>query len=182
MPGGFFMQDFDFLFVVAQVAVAFAGFASIVVALLQVGSREHPGLESVRLTGLLFSSVTTVFFSLVPYICARLISDDESAWRISSALFFLVIGWMFVYGMVLGRRLAGTGLRAPVARWGIPLVSFAPVPLLFANALGAFGQRTAAVYEVCLLLSLCLAGSAFIPTVRSLIAAIGESGRGQSAP
>ena len=176
------MQDFDFLFVVAQVAIAFAGFASIVVALLQVGSRDHPLLDSLRLRGLLNGSLTTVFFSLLPYICTRLIPDDEWAWRTSSATFFVVLSVEFFVNLPAVRRAFRAGIRPPViVRWGVPFVGFAPIPLLLANALGAFEQRTAAVYEVCLLLSLCFAGSAFVRTVGSMIARVAESGGERSA-
>jgi hypothetical protein len=73
------MQDFDFLFVVAQVAVAFAGFASIVVAVLQSGSRENPLFWEVSgFDGLLDFSLAAVFFSLVPYVCTRLINASTA--------------------------------------------------------------------------------------------------------
>ena len=170
------VQDFDFLFVVAQVAVAFAGFASIVAALVQVGVREHPTLNIARLRALLGYSLIVIFFSLAPYTAARLIANEEWAWRISSGIFLVAVGTSSASAFAFLRAHGAEmpfGYRTPVIVW-IVFVLFAlgPIPVLAADALGVFGQQTAAVYEACLLSYLIVAGSNFLRVMNSLIAQI----------
>jgi len=171
------MQDFDFLFVVAQVAVAFAGFASIVAALVQVGTREYPVLNAARLRALLGYSLLVIFFSLAPYIAARLIANDEWAWRISSGVFLVAIGASsasaLAFMLAHGREMP-VDYRSSTTAWVVfVLFGLAPIPVLAADALGSFGQRTAAVYAACLLSYLIVGGFNFLRVMSSLIARIG---------
>ncbi len=82
MSIGRHVRDADFLFVVAEVAVAFAGFASIVAVLGQRTTRDHPLTDAFRLRGLLESSLVVVAFSLLPYVLVRISSHELSAWRL----------------------------------------------------------------------------------------------------
>src|SRR5262249_26262261 len=150
------------------------------VAVLQVGSRENPLLEGLRLGRLLSSSLSAVFFSLVPYVCTRLIADEALAWRTSSALFLVASVALFLWVGAKARTVVletGHGPPASVT-WIVLPLGVLPIPLLLANVLGLFGQRMAAVYEASILMFLCAAGFAFVRTVGSLIACIGEVGRG----
>ena len=97
------MQDAEFLFIIAEVAVAFAGFASIVAVLGQRSTRDHPRLDASRLRGLLECSLVVVAFSLFPYAATRFFANDPAAWRLSGGL-FAAVALGVAFGMLTRRR------------------------------------------------------------------------------
>ena len=167
------VQDADFLFVVAEVAVAFAGFASIVAVLGQRTTRDHPRTDAFRLRGLLESSLVVVAFSLLPYVLGRVFSHELSAWRLSSGLFAIAGGVSFL--SILQRRRLVADLPAPLGlRITIILLYLAPLPVLLLISLGIVGEGSAGLYLLCLLSYLLAGGIAFFRVMASFIAAVRE--------
>jgi len=71
MPGPFgggciAVQENDLLLTIAEVAVAFVGFSSLVSLLGRRTSRDDPRLDAIRMRGLIESSLLVVAFSLTP--------------------------------------------------------------------------------------------------------------------
>jgi hypothetical protein len=84
----------DFLFIVAEIAIAFAGFAGLVVAISgrQGRSPERARLELVLLRNVLLIGLLVVAFALFPSLLLQMGAEPEAAWRVSAAVFLLVLG------------------------------------------------------------------------------------------
>ncbi|GEM_PF-1324420 len=93
------MEDYSHLTIIAELAVAFAGFAGVFVVLRHEAKGDWTRLERVRLASLLTLSIPVVFFSLIPVGQAPLIAQSEEVWRVSvsfSGLVLLALGaWAF---------------------------------------------------------------------------------------
>lgn len=162
----------DFLFTVAEVSVAFAGFAGLVTVLarrLKPGERE---LDIVRLRDMLLLSFLATAFSLFPTLPAVFGASDALVWRLSSG--FFAAAWMGfgIQGLWAGIRLSGTGTR-PFSRplfWSNLVVH---VPCMAALTLVAVDATPVAairpgVYLAALFALLYLAGAYFVALFVSL--------------
>jgi hypothetical protein len=64
-------EDRETLFTIAEVAVAFAGFASIVSVLASHAGRDNPGLDATRLRMMLYTSLSATCLCFVPVLLFR---------------------------------------------------------------------------------------------------------------
>ena len=89
----------DFLFIVAEIAAAFAGFASLVAALSKRGNRspEQERLDFLTLQNVLLLSLLAVAFALLPNLLERQNLSPAVAWRSSAAAFALGVGSYCAY-------------------------------------------------------------------------------------
>lgn len=93
--------DAGSLTIFGQIAIALAGFASLVSV---IGAREGgdpPMLDANRLQNLVDTSLLVVVFSLLPGVFATLAGDVANIWRAASALYTLCL---LVWGVVAWRR------------------------------------------------------------------------------
>ncbi|MFK8050530.1 MAG: hypothetical protein AB8B81_19060 [Halioglobus sp.] len=97
------MHEFDFLFVVAEIAVAFTGFAGLVAVLARRADRclEHERLDSSRLESALSISLLTAGFALFPDLPLQLGLSPEHAFRLASICFLVVSAPLFFRFTVL---------------------------------------------------------------------------------
>jgi hypothetical protein len=162
----------DFLFTVAEVAVAFAGFAGLVTVLAQRLSHSQLEFDVVRFRDMLLLSLIAAAFALFPTLPAAFGASDEMTWRVSSTLF--VAAWLGfgVQGLLAGFRLSQSGTR-PFSRplfWSNLAVH---VPAVIALLLVAIDARLVvnvreAVYLTALFAMLYLAGAYFVALFMSL--------------
>jgi hypothetical protein len=176
--GGPILENADLLLTIAEIAVAFAGFASLVSALSSAPIEEHPIVQSVRFRTMVLMSLTVVAFSLVPFVPHGLGVPPALSWRIASGLFLLSGS----AGMYTGfRNLAGT--RAAVGRDAGSNIRVAVVSgaasvallLLGANTLGLSSTFAPGSYVAALLLYLLGSGTAFAALLFSYIHPIPKS-------
>ncbi len=115
------MDEAEFLFTIAEVAAAFAGFSTLVVVVAQRSRYSTSGLSTVRLTNMLRLSLLVILFSLVPYLPMYLGVAEIDAWRISSGLFALL--WLAYFLDCLRRavptRFRGFGLVNRINFFGV---------------------------------------------------------------
>lgn len=71
---------------IAEVGVAFAGFASIVSVLGVQNKSKIPIFYRISVRGMLLCSLTTVVASLMPFVVSNLIRDIEQSWFISALI------------------------------------------------------------------------------------------------
>lgn len=93
--------DAGSLTIFGQIAIALAGFASLVSV---IGAREGgdpPMLDANRLQNLVDTSLLVVVFSLLPTVFVTLVGDVGGIWRAASALYALCL---VVWGVVAWRR------------------------------------------------------------------------------
>ncbi len=164
------MYDSDVLLEIAEVAVAFAGFASLVGILGQQDSVDPPLVLGYRMKGMLLTSLLVVGFAFVPIVLDEYGLGERTVWVVAS---LALLGVSVSYaGWLLGafRELGTAGVRPSrfQRRVIVPtlLLSQAAVALLLlANLLVADG----AVYLTALGLLLFQSGFLFCLIVFSFL-------------
>jgi hypothetical protein len=95
------MESSDVLIVVAEVAVAFAGFSGLLAAFTRRVGRSRTSEEFAALRTMLDYSLGTIFCCLFPFLPHTAGFSGAELWRVSSA--FLVL-YTIVYYVLLSRR------------------------------------------------------------------------------
>ncbi len=163
------MEHGELLFTIAEVAVAFAGFASIVGILGRRSASSPDQLAALRMGKMLVHSLTVVAFSLVPHLLHSYGIDGEVVWRASSGFWLIVSGFVGVSIAVRVRALVSASDyrdRTGIAALGVVL---ADTGLSLANVLGLTEQIAAALYLTALTLRLFLSGLAFSSVIFSFL-------------
>jgi hypothetical protein len=97
----------EVLLTIAEVAVAFAGFASLVGILGHQESADHAMVLSFRMRGMLLTSLLSVAFALVPIILGEYGLGTRAVWAVSSVLLLgstlLYVRWMLGVFREMGR-------------------------------------------------------------------------------
>jgi hypothetical protein len=165
------VKDADLLLTIAEVAVAFAGFASLVSVLGRRYSRDDPRLDGLRLRGMLLSSLIVVAFALFPFLPMRFGVTDAEVWRISSGTYFATNALLVLPFARRTRRLAQEGVGEPPSLYLFYFVVEVVVStLLVVVALGFFPRFASSFYITGLFVGLSEAGITFFRVVSSLTA------------
>ena len=90
------MSESDVLLTIAEVAVAFAGFASLVGLLGKGSSADDPRVLGFRMRAMLLTSLLVVAFSLFPILFDRYGASQRWVWTASS-LALLVVSLRYAY-------------------------------------------------------------------------------------
>ena len=146
----------DILQTIAEIAVGFAGFTGIVVGLGEPASRK---VLRFHVMTLLYCSLATLFFSLLPIVLFSLGMPEEKIWRSVNVL--LVLG--FVFTVVRGLRSEYVAElevhKTATFRWTIRLANIACFAVL---VLGVTGELPAyGTYVTALVWLLCMSGVQF---------------------
>jgi hypothetical protein len=155
------MTGGDALLTTAEVAAAFAGFASVVTVFRR---RQHEGWEPgdvLRFQLLITASLSTVFFALLPFAVGFFGASEPTIWSWSSGALGLYVALLL--GMILRRGLALTtaGSLNPWVAWPFTVGGGVAVVLQVLNAAGWVFERELGPYFVGLLYLLVLAGVSF---------------------
>ena len=123
---------------VAEVAVAFAGFASIIVVFGQRERRGIPLVFRIATRGMLLCSLTVVFAAFIPYLIARLDLPGPATWRWSCLVLLMITLALLWAAARDGRKVRD--VVAPKFRWlgGLPLL--VAVACSSVGSLGAFSD------------------------------------------
>jgi len=153
------LNDTDLLVTIAEISVAFVGFAGLISVLGSHSSRDPRFVQAIRFRVMVLTSLSVAAFALLPLAMHRLGLSPEAVWRSSSALFFVVgmanasYSWRSVH-----RALRIPGLRRPPRLWfRISAYSVALVvaqALLAATAAGLAAGFASGLYTATLLLHL----------------------------
>jgi hypothetical protein len=90
------MEGSDVLIVIAEVSVAFAGFAGIVAVFRQRDLEEWALLDAARFRFMVEFSLTTILFALLPFVFHYLGASPTATWSACSALMAATIGGLLV--------------------------------------------------------------------------------------
>ena len=164
------MSEADVLLSLAEVAIAFAGFSSLVGILGQRSSLDDPRVLGVRMRAMLLSSLVVVAFSILPVVMARYEATPEVVWRSSSLALFAVSGafivWVLLSFRSLGRAaMTRTWVQRLIILPTVALTLASLVVLLFVNVILA----RPAIYLTALLLLLFQSGHTFCHIVFSFL-------------
>ncbi len=159
------MEGADLLQTIAEVSVAFAGFAAIVIALRHRGAQGLAPADAIRLQLMLGPSLATVAFSLIPLWLFHVGMSADGVWGLSSGGMALYLAILTPLDAKRGGRMLREGQleRAPAA-----VVAVLGVTALLsqaANASGLVWGRTFGGLLAGLLLLLGLSGFTFFRLV-----------------
>ena len=156
-------MELDILMVIAEIAVALAGFAAVVANF----SENWTKAKSEQLANLLTQSGIALFASMVPLIMSQIRVDEEAGndtvWMVSSACYVFFATSYLVVWLLLSRR-RGTGARA-VDRVFLLTFFVAIGAQIYNLYIGAQGW----IYLLALLLSLAYAFVSFTLLIRPLV-------------
>ena len=163
------MVESDVLLTIAEVAVAFAGFASLVGILGHRTSVDDPRVLGVRMRAMLLSSLLVVAFAILPIIVARYGASPDFIWTASS-LVLLAATWSYLLWLVrslvrLGRSVTPNRIQRLVILPTLQVTATALAVGVVANVVLA----NPAVYLTTLALLLFQSGFAFCLIVFSFL-------------
>jgi hypothetical protein len=104
------MEGSDVLIVIAEVSVAFAGFAGIVAVFRQRDLADWAPVDANRFRFMVECSLTTILFALLPFVFHYLGASATATWSACSALLAAVFAGLFVIAVLRVRRV---DLQAP---------------------------------------------------------------------
>ncbi|HET9949994.1 MAG TPA: hypothetical protein VFQ22_13815 [Longimicrobiales bacterium] len=168
------MPESDVLLTIAEVATAFAGFASLVGILGRGGSAADPRILSLRMRAMLLTSLIVVGFALLPVLLALYGADARPDWVLSSAA-LAAVNLAYDFWLRGAIRAAGRAGLTPTRFQRLVII---PTLLLTSVAVTLFlvvnlVLARPANYVTALLLLLFQSGFAFALIVFSFLPAIG---------
>lgn len=173
------MPESDFLLTIAEVAVTFAGFASLVGVLGQRTSADDPRVIGVRMRAMLLSSLLVVAFSIVPILLDRYGAGPDLVWR-GSTLILLAATASFYAWFVPSLQALGRA-HIPMTRYQsrvvMPTLTLVLVSLTTILVLNLFLAAPAG-YLTALALLLFQSGFAFCLIVFSFLPRVEAMGNG----
>jgi hypothetical protein len=130
------MEGSDVLIVIAEVSVAFAGFAGIVAVFRQRALEEWAPVDAARFRFMVECSLTTILFALLPFVFHHLGASPTATWSACSALMAATIGGLLVISSLRMRwALLQTPSYHPALMRFVQAVSLLTLGLLVLNAL-----------------------------------------------
>jgi len=130
------LEHQEFLFLIAELAVAMAGFTG-VVAVFQQTEKESAKPSTVSFVTMLRSSLSALVLSLVPYLLFTLTDSAEITWVLAPWSIILVMGWNLRGYVIMG------GLRNE-NRFSNRVMFPGGILVWLTNVLGAFQVFNAA--------------------------------------
>jgi hypothetical protein len=144
------------LLTIAQISVALAGFASVVIALRGSGPQAWTAQDRFGLANVLAASVATLLGSLLPFPLAYLGWSNAIVWGIANATFgtLVLAAVSFLARVVSSRRLPP---RTPHVFWTFVGSGFVMAAMLLLSALDLLLPRGPAILLVGLIWALLAA-------------------------
>jgi hypothetical protein len=166
----------DILFTLAEVAVAFAGFSSLVAVLGQKDSLDDLRVLGVRMRAMLLTSLAVVGFAILPALLSRYGLAPREIWRLASIGLLLTSCGFVAWTRVSLRTLDRTGvIRTRLQRFLIvPTVALVNAGLLVSVAVNVF-LASSALYVTGLVLLLFQSGFTFTHIVFSFLPPVENS-------
>ena len=164
------LDDRDVLLTVAEIATAFAGFATIAAVFGSKGDQDADPRVLARFRTLLVYSLSAVVLCFVPFIPLWYGYSAESIWYASSWLLAAIITCINIAMTIATREVASATSKLILIPW--IFAAWAPV-FVAGLSLGGVGT-TSGNYLVALLIVLLLAVNAFILVIASVLTASRE--------
>jgi hypothetical protein len=154
----------DTLLTIAEIAVALAGFASIVSVVAQRAEERSRVADSHRLRLMLEVALRNAGFAVLPLPFLSVAPSDPMVWRVASGLYLVV---------ALGHGLVRLNTQRAIGpRWFTNSAQFflaATSIACLANVLGLGGDHAFSLYLASLLFGLTVSGLAFLAVAASAL-------------
>jgi len=159
------------LHLLAELAVAFAGFASLVSIVGSRRGRDAPEIDASRIRGMLEASLLVAAFAIIPILSHEAGLSISVAWQVSAGLFAVSVAIIVVLQARRSHALRGSDYRA-TRYWQASAASLwlACLGALLSTAMGTV-ENAAFGYTFGLFAFLVYAGLLFIRLVSSLLSA-----------
>ena len=166
-------MDSDSLTVMAELAIALAGFASLVAIIGQRRSRDSPVVEANRLRAMLETSLLTGAACVIPLIAAKSPMPLTTVWRGSSAALMVAMALLIAHHIRL-RRFGPRSYQTP--RWWLVTAVCLQSSAMLVLGLNTVGlvPWTEAAYLFAPAALLIYAGLLFLQIVVSFLSATPE--------
>jgi hypothetical protein len=130
------VEGSDVLIVIAEVSVAFAGFAGIVAVFRQRDLAEWAAVDATRFRFMVECSLMTILFALLPFVFRHLGASPTATWSACSALMAATVAGLLTIASLRMRRVRSQtpGFNAALLRC-MQAVSLLTIALLVLNAL-----------------------------------------------
>ncbi len=164
-------MDSDSLTLMAELAIALAGFASLVAIIGQRRSRDSPAVEATRLRAMLESSLLTGAACVIPLVAAKSPMPLATVWRGSSAALMVAMALLLTHHLRLRRSGPDRSYQSP--RWWLvtaACLQFSAMLVLGLNTVGLV-PWTEAAYLFAPAALLIYAGLLFLQIVVSFLSA-----------
>jgi hypothetical protein len=158
------MEHRDTLLGIAEIAVALAGFASIVSVIAQRADEESRIADSYRLRLMLEVALRNAAFAVLPLPLLQIVPSDPVLWRIANGLYVVVA---LVHGVIRMRTQQGAG-PPWFTRSTYVLLTMTTVASV-ANVLGLGGANAFSLYLASLIFGLSASGLAFLAVAASAL-------------
>lgn len=149
------------LLTTAEVAVAFAGFASVVTAFRRREHADWDAQDVLRFRLMIASSLAVVLFALIPFALMFFGASESRALILSSGLLALYLVASLAAAARRTRSLTSTRALNPYISVSFSAGALLVLALELSNVAGLFSGRELGPYFVGLLYLLVLAGVAF---------------------
>ena len=158
------MVGSDVLLTIAELSIAFAGFASIVVAFQHGEPSTWPPAVPVRLRAMIESSLGTMFCSLLPFLLYYWGIDGAALWSASSAIASAALAILTVIFYQRARPFLGGGLSKTFT-FTVAAVAVVVIVLQISNVLGVPAPANFGNYLAAIIWSLGVAAMVFLRLV-----------------
>ncbi len=167
-------MDSDSLTLMAELAIALAGFSSLVAIIGQRLSRDSPAVQATRLRAMLETSLLTGAACVIPLVAAKSPMPLAAVWRGSSAVLMVAIALLLAHQLRLRRSRPDRSYQSP--RWWLvtaTCLQFSAMLVLGLNTVGLV-PWTEAAYLFAPAALLIYAGLLFLQIVVSFLSATPE--------
>ena len=159
----------DTLLTIAEIAVAFAGFASIANAISRRYSGLNPKVNSLRLHNMVDIALTAVVLCFMPVLTSEVFESEELLWM--SASFLSLIFGAFTFYRVTNRAKPMVNLEGYDRKGSLRIRMIGSTALvgLVIGSTGLLSDYAYAVYLSSVLLILLASGILFFRVIESLV-------------
>ena len=163
------MIESDILLTVAELAVAFGGFATLAGVLGRPRSADAAYMNATRLRGMLESALLALAFALIPFVPLLFGFSQDASWRLAAAVFLVANCFRLIS---LFRRFATIRDAGASMGWLVTLLAAQAVSIfaLLCVTVGLSGEHAGAAYVFSLFIALFVSAVLFLRLATALLA------------
>lgn len=164
----------DTLLTIAEIAVAFAGFASIASAITKTYSGLDPKVNSLRLQNMVDIALTVVVASFMPVLTREIFESEQLMWMTASAVSLIFGAFTFIRVSKRAKPMVNLEGYDKGGSLRIRIIGAFSLIGLFVGSTGLLPEHAYAIYLGSVLLTLLVSGMLFFRVIESLVYRISE--------
>ena len=155
------MAGSDALYTMAELGVAFAGFASVVTVFRRRDDGEWSSADVIRFRLMISASLCVALFAMLPSTFVFFGASSATTWATCSAVFAVAVSTISAVALRASIRVVAPGGINPVVMWATVAIGLGAILLQVLNASGLFFQREVGPYYAGLLCLLTISAVSF---------------------